>query len=163
MTFKSALKLLFRRLDPHSPEYRTIAASGLFDAKYYLREHREVAEAGEDPLAHFCREGWRKGFDPSPSFSVTSYLARNRDVKDAGVNPLLHYVRFGLKQPWRMLPPQAFRAPRAVVSLERSSAPSVLSVCELQRVPAPLMDEPMSDVLIADVATNVRKALYEAQ
>ena len=65
------------------------------DAAFYLGKYPDVAEAGIDPVQHYCVSGWREGRDPSPAFSTGFYLSSNPDVAEAGINPLWHYVVAG--------------------------------------------------------------------
>lgn len=93
--------LLSRR--PSSPrstagedERRAIAASGLFDAAFYLATSTDVAAAGLDPLDHFRVHGWREGRRPNLYFDPVWYAATHR-IGDATAarNPLLHYIEGG--------------------------------------------------------------------
>ena len=70
-----------------------LAASGLFDANYYLLNNPDVAEAGADPLAHFCRDGWREDRFPNPYFHPHWYRHTHRLPPD--VPPLWHYLSQG--------------------------------------------------------------------
>lgn len=63
---------------------KAIAKSGLFDARFYLAQYRDVRLSGLPPLEHFLRYGALDGRDPSPHFSTAQYLARNSDVADSG-------------------------------------------------------------------------------
>ncbi|MBZ1351024.1 hypothetical protein KZZ10_10240 [Alcaligenaceae bacterium LF4-65] len=63
-----------------------------FDPIYYLKNIRDVADAGEGPAEHFCRAGWREGSDPNPEFSTQEYLRSNTDVLGSNVNPFLHFI-----------------------------------------------------------------------
>jgi capsular polysaccharide biosynthesis protein len=67
----------------------------LFDAAYYVAKLGPMLPAGEDPLHHYCRQGWRDGHDPSPWFSTSRYLHANPGVAAVGMNPLLHYIEHG--------------------------------------------------------------------
>jgi hypothetical protein len=78
--------------------YRTIVASGLFDAAWYRARYPNVAAAGVDPLAHYLSSGAREGRDPHPDFDSAFYLRSNPDVVAANVNPLVHFVRFGRRE-----------------------------------------------------------------
>lgn len=66
-----------------------------FEPAFYLEKNPDVAEAGSDPLLHYCATGWREARDPHPDFSTAYYLAASPDVREAGVNPYLHYIRTG--------------------------------------------------------------------
>lgn len=54
----------------------TIARSGLFDATYYLRQNRDVAKNGIDPILHYVRHGEKEFRNPSPSFNVVEERKR---------------------------------------------------------------------------------------
>lgn len=62
------------------------------DQTWYLHTYSDVAAAGENPVDHYMRHGWREGRDPRPDFSTSGYLEAN---KDATGNPLVHYLRHG--------------------------------------------------------------------
>jgi len=76
-------------------DYRIIQHSSLFDAEYYLLNNPDVRRADVNPLAHFVKEGWKEGRNPSAYFDINYYLQTYPDVKEAKVNPLFHYVKFG--------------------------------------------------------------------
>ena len=87
--------------DRHVPNARQHSKSEMetigkeFDAKYYLSQNPDVADAGVDPLRHFVQIGWREGRSPAPGFSVPYYLEANPDVAHAGINPFWHYLVAG--------------------------------------------------------------------
>lgn len=70
----------------------------LFDASYYLRQNPDVLFAGQDPLTHFLRHGWKEGRHPGPAFNLQRYCSDNPDVQAAKINPLLHYIRYGAQE-----------------------------------------------------------------
>lgn len=72
-----------------------IRSSALFDAEWYLRRHRDVAESGMDPALHYLRHGGFENRDPGPKFASHFYLTIHPDVAQAGMNPLLHYLMIG--------------------------------------------------------------------
>lgn len=76
-------------------EIHVIRQSGLFLPSWYLANYREQAGRGGDGVEHFCKLGWREGFQPNPYFDTPWYLANNPEVAGAGVNPLLHFIAFG--------------------------------------------------------------------
>jgi CDP-glycerol glycerophosphotransferase (TagB/SpsB family) len=80
---------------PARPDVDAIAASGLFDADYYLEANPDVAAAGLDPLLHFCEFGWRESRHPNPDFDVDWYLANHLAGAGGQTNPLLHYLATG--------------------------------------------------------------------
>jgi len=46
------------------------AVSGMIDRTWYAEAYPESVAEGADPSLHYLREGWRKGYDPSPRFST---------------------------------------------------------------------------------------------
>jgi len=78
---------------PLGYEERVIAESGLFDDVWYRNAYPDVAEAGVDPLEHYCVYGWKEGRQPNPSFEPTAYLADHPEVAATGQNPFVHYLR----------------------------------------------------------------------
>jgi GT2 family glycosyltransferase len=78
--------------------FKTIAASGLFDRNWYLDQNPDVRAAGINPLMHYLRHGATGGRDPNPLFDSDWYLDQNPDVRAAWVNPLVHYVRHGASE-----------------------------------------------------------------
>lgn len=77
-------------------DYYIAIQSGLFDRAYYLRENRDVAEAGLDPVAHYLTSGFRENREPSGYFDGRGYRARYPDVGLADIAPLIHWLRIGL-------------------------------------------------------------------
>jgi GT2 family glycosyltransferase len=76
-------------------ECREIAASGLVDARWYLRHYPDVAAIGLDPVVHYMTHGIGEGRCPNPLFHTRWYLERYPDVAATNGNPLLHYLRHG--------------------------------------------------------------------
>ncbi len=72
-----------------------IAASGLFDASFYLMNNPDVRETGLDPLAHFCRYGAAEGRNPNLYFDIAWYTARGGAAWQSGENALCHYYLTG--------------------------------------------------------------------
>lgn len=72
-----------------------ISKSGLFDAKYYLTQYADIAEAGVGPLEHFYETGYLEGRCPNFYFDPAWYLSHNADVRTAGLHPLVHYISYG--------------------------------------------------------------------
>lgn len=91
VTAAPALPLAVTQADPR----KLVAASGLFDAEYYLETNPDVAAAGLDPLDHFLGAGGGEGRDPSEAFSSSAYFDRYPDVAAAKINPLIHYLQYG--------------------------------------------------------------------
>lgn len=84
-------------------EYKAIAKSKLFDAKWYLKQNPDVKASGMDPVLHYLKYGWKEGRNPSILFNGVKYLRRHKDVAAANINPLLHWIFFGQAEN-RLLP-----------------------------------------------------------
>jgi hypothetical protein len=87
-----------RKLRWRAREYRTVAASPLFDRDWYLANNPDVATAKLNPVYHYLRYGAREGRAPGPHFSGQAYKRANPDVADSGENPLLHFIRVGARE-----------------------------------------------------------------
>jgi len=77
---------------------RQVAASGLFDAAWYLWRNQDVAAAGVDPLAHYVDYGAAEGRWPNRYFDPAWYRQTNPDVAAVGIDPLLHYMTDGERE-----------------------------------------------------------------
>lgn len=84
-----------------------IAASGLFDAPWYLRRNPDVAVSNLDPLDHFLRYGSAEGRDPGPRFSATRYLAAYPDCCAGQCEPLQHFLDHGRAEGRAIFPADA--------------------------------------------------------
>lgn len=74
-----------------------ISKSGLFDAEWYKKEYPEVRKYRKSPLAHYLKQGFRYGYDPSERFSTQLYVKAHPEVEAKGQNPLVHYLKEGKK------------------------------------------------------------------
>lgn len=70
----------------------------MFDRDYYLAQLPDPKVAKLNPFAHYGREGWKAGYDPSSLFDTSAYLEANPDVLATGLNPLAHYVTIGMDE-----------------------------------------------------------------
>ncbi|MBL3576171.1 hypothetical protein JMK10_21030 [Rhodovulum sulfidophilum] len=68
------------------------------DTDFYLKTYPDVAQAGVDPVVHYCLWGWQEGRDPAPDFSTLFYLKTHGDVAAAEVNPFWHFLVAGEKE-----------------------------------------------------------------
>ncbi|GEM_PF-450456 len=100
--------------EPRAAADYAAAIRPYFDASYYLSENPDVAEAGLDPVDHYCQRGWAEGRNPSTLFSSQFYLEDNADVAASGVNPFWHYLVTGRDEGRRGLPPPSASGPDAV-------------------------------------------------
>lgn len=68
----------------------------LFDPIWYLKNNRDVKQAGVDPFEHYILFGWKEGRDPVPWFSVEWYkrTALNQ-IADMSIEPLGHFLTIG--------------------------------------------------------------------
>lgn len=93
---KQRLSKARRRADDRvAADSALIAASGLFDAEWYLEFYPDVAQGDLDALKHYVLYGAYEVRDPGPAFSAFKYHKANPDVTDAGIPALLHYLRNG--------------------------------------------------------------------
>lgn len=83
--------------DGLSSQVKVMESSGLFDQEWYRASYSEEV-LQDDPLLHFCREGWRKGFAPNPYFHPNWYEKTYGAEFLPGENPLLHYIRAGERE-----------------------------------------------------------------
>nr|WP_246732843.1 rhamnan synthesis F family protein [Methylobacterium sp. BTF04] len=78
-----------------------------FDCAWYISNHENLQETGENPLVHFLRAGVQEGRDPHPLFDLDWYLFANPDVARRGVNPLQHFLASGQGEGRRCRPADA--------------------------------------------------------
>lgn len=75
--------------------HRLISPSPWFELRYYLRNNKDVARSGIEPLRHYLQWGGLEGRSPNPQFDGAYYLRVNPEVREARLNPLLHYLQWG--------------------------------------------------------------------
>jgi hypothetical protein len=76
-----------------SAERQVVERSGLFDASWYLRTNRDVADAGTDPLDHYIRHGRQEGRAANAYLVNRWYRKRTRIRR--GTDALRHYASKG--------------------------------------------------------------------
>lgn len=86
---------------------RTLEASGLLDASWYINRYKDVKLLKMGAAEHYFRIGARLLRDPSPEFNTSYYLSANPDVAASAWNPLLHYIVHGRNEGRRCLPATA--------------------------------------------------------
>lgn len=86
-----------RESDVQRMQVSVVESSGLFDREWYVARYPEACER-EDALGHFCREGWRQGFQPNPYFHTAWYAKTYGAEFLPDENPLLHYIRVGERE-----------------------------------------------------------------
>lgn len=70
-----------------------VRASAHFDADWYLRQYKDVANWGGDPAEHFVKYGGDLLRDPGPAFCTKTYFETHPSVRESGENPLVHHIR----------------------------------------------------------------------
>jgi predicted O-methyltransferase YrrM len=70
------------------------AVRRLFDAEHYAAQAGGQAWSADEALAHYLREGYRRGLSPHPLFDA-SWYSRRYGVEG---NPLLHFVQHGVER-----------------------------------------------------------------
>ena len=125
-----------------------------FDAAFYLRENRDVLEAGIDALDHYFYTGWREGRNPTPEFDTAWYLDENPDVRAAMVNPFLHYITIGRKA--GLLP----RRPVLVEHVTQGAAPEPEAAAEAE---GEATAEPNFDAIAALIGPEFSTTYYNSQ
>ncbi len=86
-----------------------IRASGLFDETYYRAMYPDQRYATQDPISHYCEQGWKQGKNPSEDFDTRFYLETYGDIAAANLNPFWHYVYAGRSEHRLSLPDYSIR------------------------------------------------------
>ena len=76
--------------------YDLITNSGLFNSEWYRKKYK--IDTKDKSLKHYLDIGFKKSYNPNPSFDTEIYLKNYPDVKREGINPLLHYIMYGKKE-----------------------------------------------------------------
>ena len=74
-------------------EYRSSIYNSPYFNRNWYRDNYGIGDA--NPIDHYLKIGFAKGYNPGPDFSTFEYYECNPDVKDYGLNPLVHYELFG--------------------------------------------------------------------
>ena len=77
-------------------EYELLAASGLFDAAYYLKANPDVVALNADPLMHYLEIGCHERRNPSAHFDTAHYLSQCKGLGELPANALLHFLTVGV-------------------------------------------------------------------
>ena len=128
---------------PSAREVSIVETSGLLDREWYLASHPEVRDGGVDPVAHFCREGWRLGFRPNPYFHPDWYTRTYAAELEREENPLLHYIRRGEREnawPSPHFDPEWYRDEYAIGASESPLRHYLLNRTRAAFSPVPLFD-----------------------
>ena len=85
---------------------KRLRESNLFDAKWYILNYPDLANADIDPAEHYLSSGASEGRSPSPRFDAVWYFTANPKAAESGINPLVHYLRFGQAEGFTPTMPQ---------------------------------------------------------
>jgi hypothetical protein len=124
-------------------ELGIVASSGLLDPEWYLSSYPNVRAQEVDPVAHFCREGWRLGCRPNPYFHPDWYARTYGSELFAEENPLLHYIRRGEREnawPSPHFDPEWYRDEYALGERESPLRHYLLNRTSVAFSPVPLFD-----------------------
>lgn len=81
----------FYKLVPNGiTDIQAIESSNLFDKQYYSQKY---GVPQEEAITHYCRKGWKKGYNPNSVFHTREYMKLN----SCRINPLLDYIYNGKK------------------------------------------------------------------
>lgn len=119
-----------------------VQRSGLFDRNWYLASHPELND-GTDPVAHFCRDGWRHGLQPNPYFHPDWYARTYASELTPDENPLLHYIRRGEREnawPSVHFDPEWYRTEYALSEYESPLRHYLLNRYSGAHSPLPIFD-----------------------
>lgn len=82
------------REEVRGSRYRqALAASGLFDADFYVSTNPDVPR--DRALEHYLRHGAAEGRRPNRVFDPEWYAMKHSDVAVSGIDPLMHYLLTG--------------------------------------------------------------------
>lgn len=111
-----------------------LAATGLFDADYYLAMNKDVAKNGIDPILHYVSQGWKENRNPAPWFDNRLYREENSEV---GGCPFLHYIIQGYMEGRRANKDQVRKVGRlvCVISTTTGKAPEKMAAAILSGKP----------------------------
>ncbi len=87
-----------KQTSKYTAEYRAVAKSKYFDKKWYKQKYLKRSKSQRDPVLHYLKIGWKKGYNPSENFDGQAYLDMYSDVKEAEVNPLAHWEMHGKEE-----------------------------------------------------------------
>ena len=77
-------------------DHELVVDSGLFCQEWYINHYKLGPE--EDPITHYLKTGWKKYYNPNPTFITRLYLENYQDVYNEGINPLIHYIKHGKEE-----------------------------------------------------------------
>lgn len=78
-------------------EQKLLSQSPYFQPKWYLWNNPDVAQAGFDPLSHFCKYGWKENRNPASWFDF-SYFNKVNQFSNTTINPIIQHLSSGPKK-----------------------------------------------------------------
>ena len=63
-----------------------------FDIVWYKKRYDIPKDI--NPIIHYLKVGFKKGYNPHPNFDTNFYLNNYPDVKQKSINPLIHYLKY---------------------------------------------------------------------
>lgn len=81
-----------RLKSPIEKDILLISGSQLFDKEYYKNTYPSVKG---DQIVHFCQHGWKRGFNPSASFSTKEFLRIHANKLKPNQNPFSYWIEHG--------------------------------------------------------------------
>ncbi|RWR27565.1 glycosyltransferase [Sinirhodobacter populi] len=106
------------------------------DVEFY-NEYGYNFKTPEETAAHYLKNGWKEGLNPSRTFSTKFYLSTYEDIEKSGSNPFLHYIIFGRFEGRRVT---EGRATPIVLRKDSSITPNHLKSVLFQNITPKLKD-----------------------
>jgi len=97
-SFKGLDMFGLREIRKNRKYRKALRRSGLFDAKYYLKLHRDARLSTQTPFEHFFKVGLEENRRANVNFDPVWYRKYYEDVKEKGTFPLIHFILFGIKE-----------------------------------------------------------------
>lgn len=72
-------------------DYTIVRKSKFFDEHWYKKRYKIYGNGA----LHYCRHGYKLGYNPSNKFSHIKYELIYDEVRYVGANPLIHYEKYG--------------------------------------------------------------------
>lgn len=77
-------------------DFKIVKKSRYWNEEWYAKTY--LPNYKGDPLQHFMKYGWKRGYNPSQDFDLRGYRKFYKDVAYSNINPLLHYEKYGKKE-----------------------------------------------------------------
>ena len=79
----------------YGEDYRIVKKSKYFNSRWY----KKIYKVKGNPISHYCKIGYRLGYNPSPIFSRIRYELIYDDVRYVKANPVVHFEKYGKYEP----------------------------------------------------------------